>query len=276
MMSENTTSRVIKVKDAELFADTSSGTGPALVFLHYWGGSRRTWRLVLTRLHPEQAFVNYDQRGWGDSCSAPGPYDIHRLADDAESVIATLGYTDYVLVGHSMGGKVAHALAARRPAGLVGMVLVAPAPAAPADSAELLQQLTMHAYDNEHTVQQNIDQALTYRPLATELREQIVEDSLRAGEEARLAWPKYGLVQDVSAGLSDIDVPILVLAGSHDKVDPPAVLAEHLLPLISHASMTVLEDTGHLSPLEVPDQVASHITTFIARLSAPSRSRRVQ
>ena len=52
MMSENTTSRVIKVKDAELFADTSSGTGPALVFLHYWGGSRRTWRLVLTRLHP--------------------------------------------------------------------------------------------------------------------------------------------------------------------------------------------------------------------------------
>jgi pimeloyl-ACP methyl ester carboxylesterase len=36
---------------------------------------------------------------------------------------------------------------------------------------------------------------------------------------------------------------------------------------MSHASMTVLEDTGHLSPLEVPDQVASHITTFIARLN---------
>ena len=215
--------------------------------------------------------MNYDQRGWGDSRNAPGPYDIQRLADDAESVIGTLGYTDYVLVGHSMGGKVAQALAARRPAGLVGVVLVAPAPAVPAPSTELLQQLTMHAYDNEHTVQQNIDQVLTYQPLAAELRQQVVEDSLRAGEEARLAWPKYGLTQDVSAGLSDVDIPILVLAGNHDKVDPPAVVAEHLLPLISHARMTVLEDTGHLSPLEVPDQVASHITTFIARLSEHSR-----
>jgi pimeloyl-ACP methyl ester carboxylesterase len=63
MTSENTTCRVIKVEDAQLVADTRSGTGPALVFLHYWGGSRRTWRPMLTRLRPEQAFVNYDQRG---------------------------------------------------------------------------------------------------------------------------------------------------------------------------------------------------------------------
>ncbi len=44
------------------------------------------------------------------------------------------------------------------------------------------------------------------------------------------------------------------------------MLADHLLPLMSHASMTVLQDTGHLSPLEVPDQVASHITTFTVQL----------
>jgi hypothetical protein len=37
------------------------------------------------------------------------------------------------------------------------------------------------------------------------------------------------------------------------------------------ASMTVLEDTGHLSPLEVPDPVASHITTFTAHLNEPPR-----
>lgn len=47
------------------------------------------------------------------------------------------------------------------------------------------------------------------------------------------------------------------------------MLADHLLPLMAHASMTVLEDTGHLSLLEVPDQVASHITTFIAQLNVP-------
>ena len=134
MTSANTNCRVIDVDGAQLYADVRSGTAPALVFLHYWGGSRRTWQPVLTRLHPDQAFVTYDQRGWGDSVNAPGPYDMERLADDAQSVIATLGYTDYVLVGHSMGGKIAQALAARRPAGLAGVVLVAPAPATPVGS----------------------------------------------------------------------------------------------------------------------------------------------
>ena len=267
MTSANTTRRVIEIDGARLYADVRSGAAPALVFLHYWGGSRRTWQPVLTRLRPDQAFVAYDQRGWGDSANAPGPYDMERLTDDAQSVIAASGYTEYVLVGHSMGGKVAQALAARRPAGLAGVVLVAPAPAAPFGSTEQLQQLTMHAYDDEQTVQQSIDQMLTHQRLPAEVRKQIVDDSLRAGDEARLAWPKYGLVQDVSAGLSDVDIPVLVLAGNHDKVEPPAVLADHLLPLMAHASMTVLEDTGHLSPLEVPDQVARHITTFTARLN---------
>jgi uncharacterized protein (TIGR03086 family) len=260
--------RALDVAGVQLCADTRSGKVPALVFLHYWGGSRRTWRPVLTRLDPDQAFVNYDQRGWGDSANAPGPYDMEQLADDAESVIAKLGYTHYALVGHSMGGKVAQVLAARRPAGLAGVVLVAPAPAKPVGSTELLQQLTMHAYDNQQAVQESVDQMLTHDPLLPEIRRQIVEDSLRAGAEARLAWPKHGLVQDVSAGLTDIDIPVLVLEGDHDKVEPPDVLADHLLPLMPHASMTVLEGTGHLSPLEVPDQVASHISVFTAPLNA--------
>jgi uncharacterized protein (TIGR03086 family) len=138
MTSANTNCRTIDLDGVQLYAETRSGTAPALIFLHYWGGSRRTWHPVLTRLHPDQALVAYDQRGWGDSSNAPGPYDIERLTDDAQSVIAAFGYTEYVVVGHSMGGKVAQALAACRPAGLAGVVLVAPAPAAPVGSTEQL------------------------------------------------------------------------------------------------------------------------------------------
>ncbi|WP_329360680.1 hypothetical protein [Streptomyces sp. NBC_01483] len=107
---------------------------------------------------------------------------------------------------------------------------------------------------------------LTHGGLPPELRRQVVEDSLRGGNEARLEWPRQGLVQNVSAGVSAIEVPVLVLSGSHDKVDPPTVLADHLLPLIPTATLTVLKDTGHLSPLEVPDQVAAHIGAFVAQL----------
>ncbi|WP_405704194.1 hypothetical protein [Streptomyces sp. NBC_00069] len=63
---------------------------------------------------------------------------------------------------------------------------------------------------------------LTPRELADELRRQVIEDTLRAGSDARLEWPRHGMVQDVSAGVGDIDVLVLVLTGSHDKIDPPA------------------------------------------------------
>ena len=266
MTSQNVMGRFFDVAGGQVYAHVREGDGPALVFLHYWGGSRRTWMPVLRRLDPGQGFVAYDQRGWGDSTSVPGPYDMEQLADDAQRVIDALGYSSYVLVGHSMGGKAVQVLAARKPAGLIGAVLVAPAPPAPIGVTEQLQEMVSHAYDSEETVRQSIDLMLTNGGLTPELRRQVVEDSLRGGDQARLAWPRQGLVQDVSAGVGAIGVPVLVLAGRHDKVDPPAVLADHLLPLIPTASLTILEDTGHLSPLEVPDQVAAYISAFVAEL----------
>ncbi|MET8956934.1 alpha/beta fold hydrolase [Streptomyces sp. NPDC004393] len=266
MTSQHVVGRFFDVQGGQLYAHVREGDGPALVFLHYWGGSRRTWLPVLRRLDPEQAFVAYDQRGWGDSTSVPGPYDLEQLADDARRVIEALGHSRHVLVGHSMGGKVAQMLAARRPEGLAGAVLVAPAPPAPIGVTEQVQETVSHAYDNEEAVLRSIDLMLSHGGLTPELRRQVVEDSLRGGDQARLTWPRHGLVQDVSDGVGAIEVPVLVLAGSHDKVDPPAVLADHLLPLIPTASLTVLKDTGHLSPLEVPAQVAAHIAAFVAQL----------
>ncbi|WP_424887145.1 alpha/beta fold hydrolase [Streptomyces sp. XH2] len=266
MTSENVIGRHFDVQGGQVYAHVREGAGPALVFLHYWGGSRRTWDPVLRRLDPAQGFVAYDQRGWGDSTSVPGPHDLEQLADDAQRVINALGCSRHVLVGHSMGGKVAQMLAARKPGGLAGVVLVAPAPPAPIGVTEQVQETVSHAYDNEEAVLRSIDLMLTHDGLTPELRRQVVEDSLRGDDRARLAWPREGLVQDVSAGVGAIEVPVLVLAGSHDKVDPPTVLADHLLPLIPTASLAVLKDTGHLSPLEVPDQVAAHISAFVARL----------
>lgn len=257
--------RYFEVEGGRLYGHVREGSGPALVFLHYWGGSHRTWRPVIERLAPERAFVSTDHRGWGRSTAVPGPYGIEQLADDAQKVIGALGYTEYVVVGHSMGGKTAQVLASRRPSGLRGVVLVAPAPPAPpvGITAQFQEELS-HAYDSTESVEQSIDRVLTYSPLPDQLRRQVVEDSMRADEAARVAWPRLGLVEDFSDSVAGIDVPVLVLAGSHDKVDPPQVLREHLLPLIPTATLIELHGTGHLSPLEVPDQVAVHISAFVA------------
>ncbi|SFI93917.1 Pimeloyl-ACP methyl ester carboxylesterase [Amycolatopsis sacchari] len=239
------------------------GTGTALVFLHYWGGSGETFAPVAERL-PGRPVVRYDQRGWGAARELPGPYGLTQLADDALRVVDELGLSRYVLIGHSMGGKVAQLVAARRPDGLAGLVLVAPAPPRPAEVSAEEREALAHAYDNAETVTAALDHVLTHRALPDPAR--VVADSLNVTTEARLAWPRHGIIEDIADTVAAIEVPVLVLAGEHDQVDPPAVLAERLLPVLPTATMSVLRDTGHLSPLEVPDEVAAHVERFVAAL----------
>ena len=106
---------VINTKGAAIHVAENGAGEPALMFLHYWGGSSRTWRGVIDRLGGKPRCIALDQRGWGDSVAIDGRYDLRTMADDAEGVAGALGLSRYVLVGHSMGGKVAQIIAARRP-----------------------------------------------------------------------------------------------------------------------------------------------------------------
>ncbi|MER6810821.1 alpha/beta fold hydrolase [Spirillospora sp. NPDC000708] len=262
--------RYVNVQGGRLPVWVRDGEPTALVFLHYWGGSHRTFAPVIDRLASGRTVVSYDHRGWGAARDLPGPYGIERLADDALDVVRGLGLDRYVLVGHSMGGKTAQLVASRRPAGLAGLVLVAPAPPRPTVDASAAEALS-HAYDSRATVADALQHVLTHRPLSADLREQVIADSLAAGDDARLAWPRQGITADISDAAGAIDVPVHVLAGRHDRVDPPASLEADLLPIIPGSRMTVIEDTGHLSPLEAPGALAAQIDRFAAGL-VPSRS----
>ncbi|WP_230486349.1 alpha/beta fold hydrolase [Paenibacillus polymyxa] len=89
----------------------------ALVFLHFYGGSTRTWSKMIDVLKEEHRCIAYDQREWGSSDKSATSYTIEDLADDAHALIQELGLKRYVLVGHSMGGKAAQLLASRNPSG---------------------------------------------------------------------------------------------------------------------------------------------------------------
>lgn len=240
---------------------TGQGT-PTLVFLHYWGGSTRTWHPVLQRLAGQAHCVAIDHRGWGRSTAPATGYATGDLADDALAVITAMGLMDYVLVGHSMGGKVAQLIAARRPAGLHGVVLVAPAPAKPAPLPSEVRAQMAAAYDSRQSVLATLDAVLAHAPLGAEIREQIVQDSLAGAAPAKHEWPVRTIIEDVSADLARIEVPVLVVAGEHDQVEPVDLLRSHVLATIPGAQLEVIPGAGHLLPLEKPDQLGDRIATF--------------
>jgi pimeloyl-ACP methyl ester carboxylesterase len=242
-----------------------SGAGdPALLFLHYWGGSARTWSRVIEKLSSSFRCIAYDHRGWGQSDAPANGYAISDLAGDAAALIRTLGLKRYVLVGHSMGGKAAQFLAAQRPAGLGGLVLVAPASPLPQNMPEAAREAQRHAYDTRENVLQAIP-FLTARPPDEVTVEQIVEDSLRGSAAAKLAWPTSAAFEDISAQVQNINVPTLILAGDQDRVDPLHQQQTEVLPRISRAQLEVVRDSGHLSPIDQPGQVAEAIRGFLHR-----------
>ncbi|WP_406011219.1 alpha/beta hydrolase [Streptomyces sp. NBC_00637] len=241
------------------------GGGPALVFTHYWGGSAGTWDEVVRRLPSEQATVRFDQRGWGLSRQLPGPYHLDQLADDLLRVVEECVAGPFVLVGHSMGGKVGQLVAARRPSGLAGLVLVAPAPALPpAGVTDEYRQGLSHAYDSPETVGNALDHVLTAAALPQRVREAVVRDGLAASADARTEWPLRGIAQDVTEEAERITAPVCVLAGEHDKVEPPHVLRACLLPYVPQATLTIVPGAGHLLPLEAPAAVADALGGFLA------------
>src|ERR1700733_2250386 len=138
---DNMKSTEVDVRGGRLPVWTQPGEPPTLVFLHIWGGSHRIFPPVIARLASGCAVVSYDHRGWGAARDLPGPYGIDELADDALAVVAELCISRSIVVGHSMGGKVAHIPASRRPKGLAPPPPIAPAPPRPAVDAETAEAL---------------------------------------------------------------------------------------------------------------------------------------
>jgi len=252
-----------KVNGIQLNVRDQGQGEPALLFLHYWGGSSRTWELVIDRLKTDFRCVAYDQRGWGESDKPETGYTMQDLAEDAEGLIRSLGLSRYVLIGHSMGGKAAQLLASKQPEGLEALILVAPAPPTPINLTKAERTQRIQAYQRREAVEFLIPNVLTAVPLSAQIREQIIEDTLKGATPAKYAWPEKGLAEDISQAVRNVSVPTLVLGGENDRVEQIETLERELLPNIPTARMTIIRETGHLSPLEVPEKVASEIRAFL-------------
>ena len=110
---------------------TGPDDGPVVVFFHAAPGSRRFDPDPAATAAAGVRLIMFDRPGYGGSDPlADGTIPtVTRFADDAAAVLDELGITDAVLVGWSAGGRIAAAVAARRPELAAALFIVAtPAP----------------------------------------------------------------------------------------------------------------------------------------------------
>ncbi len=245
------------------YSDTENGA-KTLIFLHYFGGSSRTWQPVVDLLAPDFRCVALDLRGWGASDPPPSEADcrVEKMAADVQALVAELGLTDYTLVGHSMGGKVAQFLASSQPPGLEGLLLVAPSPLSPEPMAGDDRNAMRAAWGDADASRKTL-QTIACLPLSPEVADAVVADNLRASHTAWEAWADAGSREELSALASQITVLTHVLSGTGDAVLSPEVLTREVVQRIPGAALTTLPDAGHLLPLEDPQAVADWVRRLV-------------
>jgi esterase len=110
-------------------AATEYGKGRPVAILHGLFGSGRNWATIAQRLATHYQIVAFDLRNHGASPWAP-TMDYGEMAEDVHAAMLVRGHSEYMLIGHSMGGKIAMVVALSHPAAVERLVVVDIAPVA--------------------------------------------------------------------------------------------------------------------------------------------------
>ncbi|MEP7130008.1 MAG: alpha/beta hydrolase [Sphingomicrobium sp.] len=275
---------------------------PAVILLHGFPESHRTWREIAPRLEDRFHLVMPDQRGFAASDRPPEveSYRIQLLVDDIFALADALELESFALVGHDWGGAIGWAAALRADPRLTRLAIVnAPHPVifqkSLIDSAEQraasqyisafrapgFEKLVKHngfGWFFDRTFGGHVD--LAKIPEA-EKQQYIAEWSQPGAFDAMLHWyraakvmvPPPGLTVPlpdwVSRAVPKVRAPTLVIWGMKDSALLPLQL-DGLDALVEDLTVVRLPGAGHFAPWEAPDEVAGELGPFLALSGAAS------
>lgn len=248
------------------------GDGPHVLLLHGSGPGTTgsgAWAATASALADRLHCLAPDQAGFGRSPLPPGSRGgLQVWTDRAAALMDELGATSYSVVGHSMGGAVALALAAARPEQVTRAVAVSTMGAPGAPLSPDLDAL-WGAPPGPLGARDMLGRLLLDPALVTDAAVAARADAMEAGKDsfARLfPPPRERWVHDLTlppATLAAIRAPVLLVHGAQDRVTP---LAESALPLLDHLAdvrLHVFGRCGHVPAVEHPEEFRRLLLDFL-------------
>ena len=247
----------------ETFADgltlhvDDRGTGPAVLVLHGGGGPLSVAGFVEAMCANARVIAPVHP-GFGGT-PRPGTFDsIEQLADAYAALLERLALTDVLVVGFSIGGWIANALALRAPGRLRGVVLVNGAgivvDGEPCADVFSLTPPQLSALSLHDPARFGIDPAK-------------MTDAQKAGMAANMrTLAVYGRARDMGdpalrARLADVRLPVLVVWGASDRVVTPAY-GRAVAAAFPDARLEILAECGHMPQVEQPARLLELVTTM--------------
>ncbi|HLK13026.1 MAG TPA: alpha/beta fold hydrolase [Candidatus Binatia bacterium] len=253
-----------------------AGDGPPLVLLHGLGVTHETWEPTIEALAVRWRVIAPDLPGHGRSSKPDAPYTIDFFAGVVRSLGRALGVNEAVVIGNSMGGRIALELAIAYPRFTRALVLAAPA----GDFAPVGRLI---AALMEVTVRPAVLRVALPWAIAWALHD--ADAALRArlaAAPAREDFPHHaravrralaGVLSVESPDLARVTQPVQLVWGERDRLVPLA-FARALRRGLPHARLALLP-CGHFPMLERPAEFHRLTTDFLQAVeAAPPAGRR--
>jgi len=261
---------LIEVNGLKLYYKTEGQTdsaAPVLLFLHGLGSSSSDWVLQTRFFAQHYRIILIDLRAHGRSRHPGGRLTIELMADDVEALLARLEIPRAHVVGLSLGGCVALALALSHPARVQSLILVNTfarlQPAGGRSLLRMLSRLWLLLLAPMPVVATHVARGLFPKPEQQAYYAAAVASLSQNPKRGYLASIQALLVFDLRKRLGRIDCPTLVIAGDRDRTIPLAA-KQALCRSIPGAQMRVIPDSGHATPYDQTELFNRAVEEFIA------------
>ena len=257
------------------FNDFGDGAqdGPAIIILHGLFGSGRNWASFAKHFSATHRVLTVDLRNhgsspWNDEMGYPA------MAEDVVELIAVKNLVKPVLLGHSMGGKVAMTAALSQPDLLAGLILADIAPVTYSHShaglVALMQALDIAHYSRRSEADADLAKSIDEPTLRGFLlhnllfeesgpRWQINLDAIPSSMPGLMKFP-------FEPGSCQFTGPVTLIGGTQSDF----VLPEHhdaVCSFFPAADIQMIDGAGHWVHAQKPAEFGQHVTDFLAALS---------
>jgi esterase len=248
---------------------TELGQGRPIIILHGLFGSARNWQGIARSLADSHRVITPDLRNHGQSPHEEN-MSYQEMADDVIAIADQLNLNDFIMVGHSMGGKVAMTAALSTPERFSALAVIDIAPVSYEHDFNVLiaamNSLNLESLKSRTQAEEALNKAIDDKSVIQLLLQNLVRSDegfkWRINLEGILA--NLNLIGQFPDTLINTPcrLPTLFLGGAESdylrSIHNPAIY-EHF----PAAEITMVNGAGHWLHAEKPTEFLKHIKSFI-------------
>jgi 3-oxoadipate enol-lactonase len=257
----------VQANGSRFFVHTAGAhDAPAVLLIHSLTADHTAWAPQIPLLAERFHVIAVDIRGHGQSSATPPPYSMDLLADDMAGILEKLEITKAHVVGLSIGGMIAQALALNHPDHVHSLVLAATASEMNADRAQVWQdRISAVQRDGVEALVDATLQRWFTPPTHAEAPDLIARCAAMIRNTSPEGYAGCGAaIRDLNltSRLNEIAVPTLVLSAENDASTPPE-LQSLIKEAIPGARMESFKATAHQISMERPERFNALMMAFL-------------